>query len=749
MTELDTQKSPQAHSTHSSSLCRLRSALILIAANMALNKRLIWLAVTALVVGGVMSAAVPTKGKQQRLRLEVGPLSVRVVAGPDAAVAVGARDHVQVPAGVNPLHVARDHLRKLRSQLIPTFTGAVVSILPGVYGPLALDPTLDSGETPDASVVWQAAQAGTVAVSGGTPIPTSLFHPMASSSSVLVANISSVPGITTADLNTSFADVDCIHGCAGGKMELFFNAKRQTTARYPSVSPQGQWMYAHAKGGGAGEFTIDAKADPETAKHVLSWKDQDDIWVHGYWEHDWADCYRRVESVAQSLDTVTVTFKGTETVKKNARFYGVNALSELDSPGEYLIKSDGTLYFYPPLPLSQWTQDPVVSTNVFAINATGMQHVTFSGINVTYSREIGLLAPNVNDVQVVNCVVHGHGQDGIQLIGANSAVTSSHVYSTGCAGIRVIGGDIFTLTPGNMSATENTIHDFAQFTRTYQPGIYWGGVNNVYSHNDVSNGPHNCFLGGGNEQDAVGCLFEYNTLDTCGFESADTGAFYTCGQMATAWVNRGHHLRHSVFRNVRNIGSLGVQGPSLQAIYLDDQMSGWEIYNNTFINCMTGTFSGGGRRNKFYNNYYQDVDTCHHFDNRGMNWQLSSCNCSCGSAGCAPKQHASCDPGAVQYMLKSPAGATYASEWPELLTVATDKPCVPVENLVANNTYCNITRFTDASSSSIAAWNSTYSNNEQVPCRFEGTGAPRPLLAESNIQLEQINQLNQARNHSR
>ena len=32
----------------------------------------------------------------------------------------------------------------------------------------------------------------------------------------------------------------------------------------------------------------------------------------------------------------------------------------------------------------------------------------------------------------------------------------------------------------------------------------------------------------------------------------------------------------------------GVQSASVQAIYLDDQMSGWSILNNTFSDCQVG-----------------------------------------------------------------------------------------------------------------------------------------------------------------
>jgi hypothetical protein len=67
--------------------------------------------------------------------------------------------------------------------------------------------------------------------------------------------------------------------------------------------------------------------------------------------------------------------------------------------------------------------------------------------------------------------------------------------------------------------------------RTYNPGIWWNGVGNNYSYNNVTNFPHNCFLGGGNagtpwgagwagiaSGDGSECLFEANVVDTCAYE---------------------------------------------------------------------------------------------------------------------------------------------------------------------------------------------------------------------------------------
>jgi hypothetical protein len=78
----------------------------------------------------------------------------------------------------------------------------------------------------------------------------------------------------------------------------------------------------------------------------------------------------------------------------------------------------------------------------------------------------------------------------------------------------------------------------------------------------------------------------------------------TCGQGGRAfWNGRGSKVFGNTFRNIRNTAGTGVQGASVQALYLDDEMSGWEVYENKFINCQAGTFIGGGRDNSFHDNY--------------------------------------------------------------------------------------------------------------------------------------------------
>jgi hypothetical protein len=86
-------------------------------------------------------------------------------------------------------------------------------------------------------------------------------------------------------------------------------------------------------------------------------------------------------------------------------------------------------------------------------------------------------------------------------------------------------------------------------------------------------------------------------------------------------------------------------------------MSGWEISENRFIDCMAGSFIGGGRDNHIHDNYYENCDLAQHFDNRGMNWEQKLCNCTNGSV---------CDPAVASSIVADPASAKYVATYPEI-----------------------------------------------------------------------------------
>jgi hypothetical protein len=301
----------------------------------------------------------------------------------------------------------------------------------------------------------------------------------------------------------------------------------------------------------------------------------------------------------------------------SALFFTTNS-----APNEYYIEnSTGIIYYYPSVPLEQWTEDPSVSVGDVGVTLDGTNHITLEGIIIAHAKDTGISAERVSDVLISNCTVFGHGANGVTIDDAfRSGIIDSHVYDVGCIGVTLSGGNHTTLDPGLNFALRNRIHHseftsnrstiaprglwgdsdrllvlaVANFKRTYQPGLHWSGVNNTMSHNYISDGPHNCILGGGNEGPGANNLFEYNTLDKCSYESSDTGAFYTCGQMANAFVNRGNELRHSLFKNIRNTEGSGVQGITIQVRFGVSMLNSLEECSASCVwpNMVLGSSSG-------------------------------------------------------------------------------------------------------------------------------------------------------------
>jgi hypothetical protein len=597
---------------------------------------------------------------------------------------------------------ARDALRQRQQPLPPG--GATVLLHGGHHQPFALE-AVDSGR-PGAPIVYAAAPGENAVVSGALALPPAAFKAWGSAG-VLRAELGPL-GISKAMLGgMQFPTAEgsmSFGSCQHDKAELFWGGEAQTLARYPNKAPDGTWKFLHAFEAGkfgpgpAGGGTTDGgtwflmKQGENASNKIQSWTtgpDKGRSWLHGYWEFDWADSYRKLDSVTaitvpgpppppfpppghppappcsstpqkcnpqyhpacsnstwctsdhrpgqcdpgkctrrtscpacpQVSHYINVSFvpdggdvsAGLQIVKRNARFYGVNLLSELDAAGEYYIDEEQlVLYFLPPDKID--AKPLLLSVNASAVVSLGRstQHVHLQNLEVGFGRGIGISASGVGHVLIHNCTVHGLGTSGVSLDGTDSAIIDSEVFHTGCAGVHASGGLSRPLVPGNISVRGNYVHHIAQWKRTYQAAISFGGSGNTYSDNTVGFAPHTCMTGGG-----VNLSFTGNLFDTCCLESSDVGAFCeqhtipsgaspfyiksacqfarcrlasslllsfsltlcatvvdVCGQQGRAfWAGRGGLVRNNTFKNIRNQDGTGVQGPSVQALYLDDQVS--------------------------------------------------------------------------------------------------------------------------------------------------------------------------------
>jgi hypothetical protein len=365
---------------------------------------------------------------------------------------------------------------------------------------------------------------------------------------------------------------------------------------------------------------------------------------------------------------------------------------------------------------SQWSEGPIFGIKQDVLDISHTFNITLENLLIK-NGNVGLRGTNVTNSIIRNITVEHHSENGILIEDStNTTLDSAIVSHTGCGAIRAHGGNSKTLEKGNLVVRNSRITKFALYKRTYEAGLHFSGVSNVYEQNHITDSPHNCVLGGGNEADsnttsAVDCVFRGNILDTCSYEAADTGAFYVCGQSGTAFINRNNTIFNNTFKNIRNVVGTGVQTASVQAIYLDDQMSGWSIFENSFLNCQIGSFIGGGRRNVVRDNYYELCDTAQHLDNRGMNWENSATNCT--TIG-QPFSN-TCNTGAAIWMItQSPAAKTWASRFPYLSNIEKDRLCMPAYNNISNNKYCKCGKFLDVSEDDANSWGTYVSENINV-----------------------------------
>jgi hypothetical protein len=168
-------------------------------------------------------------------------------------------------------------------------------------------------------------------------------------------------------------------------------------------------------------------------------------------------------------------------------------------------------------------------------------------------------------------------------------------------------------------------------------------------------------------------------------------------------------LRSNTFRNIRNTGSRGVQPIWVNGVYLDDQVAGWVIDNNSFINVSRGVYLNGGRLTQIKDNYFEACDTAVLMGNPaegrhkgvpvptlGQIW-----NCSLETSNpknktaCLPRHgDCGCNHLSLAYELAGPAASTWKARYPALVSSMSDPACsnetkkyVPCYSNISNNMY--------------------------------------------------------------
>lgn len=390
--------------------------------------------------------------------------------------------------------------------------------------------------------------------------------------------------------------------------------------------------------------------------------------------------------------TVNVSTPPMYEFKAKARFFGTNLRSELDAENEYYIDADAaTLLFMPPGGHPAAAGECFLSVAPRVVDATAgpLSYVTLAGFEVLHARAVALDFPLADHVALVNLSAPNHGVSAAVVQGTNNLVDGVVSSGTGCAALAVGGGNTTTLAPGGNVVTRSTLSRYARNKRTYMPGIAWSGVGNSYTLNSMSWAPHVGMLGGG-----VANSFLNNTFDHLCYETSDSGAWYS----GRSWTNRGNRLAYNFFVHIHTTEEIFLGYPSVQAVYLDDQLSGTLVEYNECVDAQKCFFVGGGRDTIVRGNRCEDAGLCVHIDNRGM----SSPTCRVDPPGLLVQQLY-----AVNYQ-----HPPYATAFPEIVDTLQRRPCVPVNITVTGNSFCH-SAFIDASASDTQAWGDIVAGNTE------------------------------------
>lgn len=504
------------------------------------------------------------------------------------------------------LQGARDVIRKLRKAGGLPEGGVLVQIAPGTYEmPAPLELTAEDSGTESAPIIYRGA-GGATRLLGGRQVTN--WVPVTDAAVLERLEPSARGKVYQADLRAlGISDLGEVV-TSGKRLELFLDGEPMTLSRWPndgfvkikdvvSIDPVD---VRGTKGDRGGKFVYDGE-------RPARWLSEKDLWLHGYWFWDWSDQRMKVESIDTGNHVISLAPpQHSYGYRKGQWYYALNALCELDAPGEwYLDRETGVLYFYPPKPLGG--ASAVVSLLPTMISAKDVSYTDFIGLRLEFGRAGGFSVSGGTHVRILACTLRALGATGISLSGGTeNGVIGCDISDVGDGGVSVSGGDIKTLTPSGHYVSNNHIHDYGRWNRMYKAGVNMGGVGNRISHNLIENAPHCAILFSGNDN-----VIEFNEIHSVCYESNDAGAIYA----GRNWTMRGNVIRYNYLHDIS-----GFEGRGCMGVYLDDMFCGTLIYGNLFYRVTRAAFIGGGQDNTIENNIFVDCRPAVHVDARAMGW---------------------------------------------------------------------------------------------------------------------------------
>ncbi len=559
-----------------------------------------------------------------------------------------------ISAPFETLEAARDAARKIEGEVIINIRG----------GQYHVSSALELTEA-DSNTTYRAYKDEEVVFNGANVLNPADFKPISEEKKALIIDQKAAANVKMIDLKalgiTEYGSVKCVgfnaNRDSGQTPVLYVNNKMQTIARYPNAEyVETGAVLDPGKTNSDQGWTM--QVDAATKGRMKKWTDAKDVWMFGYFMHDWAESNLPVKEFSASKGTVTSGYNGHYGITEERRYYYYNLLEELDAPGEwYLDREEGVLYLYPSETME--TVEFVTFDDPMIVVLNG-KNIAIKNLKFEKGLDTAINAKNVSDFVVDGCDLSGFSGYCVSISGANtknSGIKNSHIYNVGGVAVYMDAGDRKTLTESGCFITNNHIEDFSK-VKTTDPGLYVMGVGITMNHNEIHNSPHIAIRYQGNE-----IAVEYNEIyDVCR-DTADSGAVYT----GRDWTTRGCKINYNYIHDLKMIDTK--TGMRMQAVYLDDMHSSTQVNGNIFYKVSSIALFGGGRYNEFTNNLILESDDAFRFDARGTTWM----ECGEGSQ-------------IMNNLLAMPyKEGIWAEKYPELGNILNDNPELPKHNVIKNN----------------------------------------------------------------
>ncbi len=501
---------------------------------------------------------------------------------------------------------AKNNVRDLRNN--EGFNGQVYIYLRG--GTYEIDETFtldssDSGYSAVSTTTYSSYPGEQAIISGGKLLANSAVEEITDSSISNRLNASirnNVKQINLAEQGITDFGEFIVRGYRGSKvnahLELFIDDEPMTVARWPNNE------YLNIERLPNGEDTASESEIPEGFYYNTSrygnWETLSNVWAHGYWMYPWAETHQPVDSIDLETGLIKI-HDATYGLSVGGRFYFQNVLEELDSPGEYYVDNNiGMLYFYPPADYSE-IKVSLLEDEIVTIEG-GCGFVILKDLLFENARG-GAVSIWGSNNQIKNTTIRNVGKYGIYIYANETSIVGNEIFNTGAGGIDVgqrVAGSRITLTSSNNVISDNVIHDYARWVRTYTPAVNLYGVGFEVSHNLIYNAPHQAIAIQGNDH-----VIEFNEIHDVVLETADSSAIYSWGDL----TYRGNVIDNNFIYNLHNNEHIPQEGPNhVQGVYIDGMTSGFDVRNNIFYNVSRMFLINGGRDNLIENNLVIDFE---------------------------------------------------------------------------------------------------------------------------------------------